>query len=210
MTIDGGSISENSQTSISLSSDSSGSRNIFSSLSWWVHQTRPFPLTSKLTRPNKRRRKIEKNTLFPTLKCLISIRLSCHLFIRSLQILELWQAFFLHSSNLAYCFCLLTPADWRSNCFFPPLNCPMGSELKINWYTACFAIDQLVQCLFYQRLDGCSMCPECLGYHAIPSFSHGIHNLLQNVSDLLVRCFCLAIVLGMVWSSNPVVLLSTR
>ena len=86
----------------------------------------------------------------------------------------------------------------------------MGSELKINWYTACFAIDQLVQCLFYQRLDGCSMCPECLGYHAIPSFSHGIHNLLQNVSDLLVRCFCLAIGLGVVWSSSPVGLLSTR
>jgi hypothetical protein len=91
-----------------------------------------------------------------------------------------------------------------------PLNCPMGSELKVNWYMATFAIDQLVRCLSYQRFDGCSMCPECLGYHAIPSFPHGIHNLLQNVSDLLVRCFCLAIVLGMVWSSNSVVLLSTR
>ena len=33
---------------------------------------------------------------------------------------------------------------------------------------------------------------------------------LQNVSDLLVRCFYLAIGLGMVWSSSPVVLLSIR
>ena len=35
-------------------------------------------------------------------------------------------------------------------------------------------------------------------------------HLLQNVSDLLVRCFCLAIGIGMIWSSNPVVLLSIR
>ena len=76
---------------------------------------------------------------------------------------------------------------------FPPLNCPMGSELKINWYTASFAIDQLVRCLSYRRLEGCLICPECLGYHAIPSFSHGIRYLLQNVSDLLVTYFCLAI-----------------
>jgi len=93
---------------------------------------------------------------------------------------------------------------------FPPLNCPMGSELKINWSTASFAIDQLVRCLSYQRLEGCSICPECLGYHAIPSFPHGIRYLLQNVSGLLVWCFCLAIGIGMVWSSSPMGLLSTR
>ena len=53
---------------------------------------------------------------------------------------------------------------------YSPLNCPMGSELKVNWYMASFAIDQLVLCLSYRCLDGCSICPECLGYHAIPSF----------------------------------------
>ena len=84
----------------------------------------------------------------------------------------------------------------------------MGSELKVNWYMASFAIDQLVLCLSYRCLDGCSICPECLGYHAIPFLPHGIHYLLQNVSDLLVRCFRLAIGIGMVWSSSTVVLLS--
>ena len=72
---------------------------------------------------------------------------------------------------------------------------------------ASFAIDQLVRCLSYRRLDGCSICPEYLGYHAIPSFPHDI--LLQNVSDLLVRYFYLAIGLVVVWSNSPVVLLST-
>jgi len=86
----------------------------------------------------------------------------------------------------------------------------MGSELKINWYRASFAIDQLVRCLSYRRLEGCSIRLECLGYRAIPSFSHGIYYLLQNVSDLLVRCFCLAIGLGMVWSNSSVVLFSTH
>ena len=57
---------------------------------------------------------------------------------------------------------------------FSPLNCPVRSELKVNWYMASFAIDQLVRCLSYQHFDGCSMCPECLRYHAIPSFPHGI------------------------------------
>jgi len=86
----------------------------------------------------------------------------------------------------------------------------MGSELKVNWCTTSFSIDQLVRCLSYRRLEGCSICPECLGYHVIPSFPHGIRHLMQNVSDLLVRCFCLAIGLGMGWSSSPVVLLSTH
>ena len=76
---------------------------------------------------------------------------------------------------------------------FSPLNCPMGSELKINWYTVSFAIDQLVRCLSNRRLEGYSICPECLGYHAIPFLPHGIHYLLQNVSDHLVAYFCLAI-----------------
>ena len=93
---------------------------------------------------------------------------------------------------------------------FPPLNCPMGSELKVNWCTTSFSIDQLVRCLSYRRLEGCSICPECLGYHVIPSFPHGIRHLMQNVSDLLVRCFRLAIGIGMVWSSSTVVLLSIR
>ena len=86
----------------------------------------------------------------------------------------------------------------------------MGSKLKINWYTTSFAIDQLVRCLSYQRPNGCSMCPECLGYHAIPSFPHGIHSLLQNISDLLVRCFCLAIGLGMVLHPGGFTLNSLR
>ena len=76
----------------------------------------------------------------------------------------------------------------------------MGSELKVNWYMASFAIDQLVRSQSYQSLEGCSICPECHGYHAIPSFPHGIHYLLQIISDLLVRCSWLAIGLGMVWS----------
>jgi len=91
---------------------------------------------------------------------------------------------------------------------FSPLNCPVGSELKVNWYMASFAIDQLVRCLSYRRLEGCPIGLVCLGYHTIPSFSHGIRYLLQNVSDLLVRCFCLAIGIGVVWSSSSVVLLS--
>ena len=99
--------------------------------------------------------------------------------------------------------------DWLE-IHFPLFNYPMASELKINWYTTSFAIDQLVRCLSYQRPNGCSMCPECLGYRAIPSFPHGIHSLLQNVSDLLVKCFCLAIGIGMVRSSSLVVLLSIR
>ena len=93
---------------------------------------------------------------------------------------------------------------------FPPINCPMGSELKINWSTASFAIDQLVRCLSYRHLEGCSICPECLGYHAIPSFPHGIPSLLQNISDLLVRCFCLAIGLGMVLHPGGFTLNSLR
>ena len=42
------------------------------------------------------------------------IVLEGHLFIYSLQSLELWQAFFLHSSNSAHWISLLTSADWRS------------------------------------------------------------------------------------------------
>ena len=132
MTIDGGSSSDNSKTSISLSSGSSGSRNIFNDWRYSRHCAGGSSFHLLL---------VELGAVVGLLPPFIQFNL----------------------------------LDFRFNpgwleIHFPPLNCPMGSELKINWYTASFAIDQLVQCLSYRCLEGCSICSECLGYHAIPSF----------------------------------------
>ena len=51
---------------------------------------------------------------------------------------------------------------------------------------------------------GCPVCPECIWQLILPSFPHFIDRLLQNVLDLLVRGFFLAVGLLVVWSCNVV------
>ena len=150
MTIDWGSSSDNLKTSISLSSGSSGSRNIFSDWRYSRHRpggfTRqgPFHLLLSLPQPNKRRWELKSGTLFPTLKCLILIRLSCHL--STCSLVELGAVV-----SLLPPFIQFSPLDlpfypsWLE-IHFPPLNRPVGFELKFNWYMASVAIDQLIQC----------------------------------------------------------------
>ena len=69
---------------------------------------------------------------------------------------------------------------------------------------ACFAVDKLK----WGHSDGglvcCPVCPKCVRQLTLPSLSHLVDGLLQDVFDLFVGCLCLTVGLRVVWSGNVV------
>ena len=74
----------------------------------------------------------------------------CSLFVEFRAVVDLLPPF-IQFSQLD----LLLDSGWLE-IHIPPLNCPMGFELKFNWEMTSFAINQLVRCHSYRRLQ-CSL-----------------------------------------------------
>jgi hypothetical protein len=87
----------------------------------------------------------------------------------------------------------------------PLFDGPESLVFKIYGKVTSLLVDLLIRRHADRRFVCCLICPQSFTELAPPASAHLIHCLLEDIFDLLVRCFCLTAHLRVIWSGNSVI-----